>query len=114
VDILIVIAFFAPLVILLLVLVRHAGRIRRDAIDSDERTRLIDDLNPAIVRFVLERDRHTCQRCGATSQVGVDFTGETPGHQQEISAYSLEACCADCFLGQWQTLQDTADIRSAK
>lgn len=104
-DALIVIAFFAPLVLLIWALVRHAGRIRREAIDQENRTRLIDELNPALVRFVLERDRHTCQRCGATHHVGIDFVGRTPDENEEISANRLEACCGQCFLGQWKSLQ---------
>jgi 5-methylcytosine-specific restriction endonuclease McrA len=108
VETLIVIVAFAPLVLLIWALVRHAGRIRRDAIDKESRTERLDNLNPAIARFVLERDRHTCQRCGTTHQVGVDFRGATPSGEQEVTADDLEASCSRCFLGQWKTLQGTS------
>jgi 5-methylcytosine-specific restriction endonuclease McrA len=106
-DTLIILALFAPLILLILALIRHATRIRRDAIDKDTRTERIDELNPAIVRFALERDSHTCKRCGSTSRVGVDFRGETPEGQSEVTPGDLEACCAACFLKQWKTLQGT-------
>jgi 5-methylcytosine-specific restriction endonuclease McrA len=68
---------------------------------------ILSVLNPAIARFVLERDRHTCQRCGTTHQVGIDFRGATPSGEQEITTDDLEASCSQCFLGQWKTLQGT-------
>jgi 5-methylcytosine-specific restriction endonuclease McrA len=105
-DYLLVLAFFAPLILLIWVLVRHASRIRRDALDKDLRTQHLDNLNPALVRFVLERDQHTCQRCGTTDHVGVDFIGETPSEHEEITASDLEASCVNCFFEQWRTLQD--------
>lgn len=113
-DTLIVIAAFAPLLLLIWALVRYASRIRRDAVDKESRTRLLEDLNPALVRFVLERDRHTCQRCGTTRHVGVDFIGDTPGADREITASSLEASCAGCFLTQWTTLRDTHETGSSR
>jgi 5-methylcytosine-specific restriction endonuclease McrA len=106
-DYLLVLAFFAPLILLIWVLVRHASRIRRDALDKDLRIQHLDNLNPALVRFVLERDQHTCQRCGTTDQVGIDFSGETPGEHVDITASDLEASCVNCFFKQWKTLQDS-------
>jgi hypothetical protein len=112
-DTLIILAFFAPLILLILVLVRYASRIRRDAIDRDVRTEQLEALNSAIVRFVLERDEHTCQTCGAKKQVGVDFTGATPHHQAEVTAKDLEARCASCYLKQWSTLQSESSEDNA-
>lgn len=107
-DTLIAIALFAPLILLIWALVRYAGRIRREAIDKDLRAQHLENLSPAIVRFVLERDRHTCQTCGATRQVGVDFTGDTPEEGREIVAADLEARCARCHLDRWKTLDAAA------
>lgn len=108
-DALIVVAAFAPLVLLIWVLVRYAGRIRHDAIDKDLRTWHLDNLNPAIARYVLERDTHTCRSCGTTKQVGVDFVSETPGEHEEITPDSLVARCTACYLKQWKTLQDSGN-----
>ena len=106
-DALVFLIFLAPVLVLIWALVRYAGRIRREAIDKDIRTQHLDHLSPALVRFVLERDRHTCQRCGVTERVGVDFTGDTPAEGQEITPANLEACCASCYLEQWSSLGET-------
>ena len=113
-DPVIVIAAFAPLVLLIWLLVRYARRIHRDVVDSDVRAELLASLNPALVRYVLERDRHTCQTCGSTSNVGVDFVGDTPEDDAEITADELEARCAQCYLTQWQTLQNQKSSNSAE
>jgi hypothetical protein len=105
-DPLIAIIAFAPLVLLIVVLVRYASRIRHDVVESDLRAERLQGLNRALVRFVLERDRHTCQSCGGTTNVGVDFTGETPDDKDEVSEDELKARCADCYLTQWRTLHD--------
>lgn len=106
-EIAIAIAFLSPLIVLIIVLVRYANRIRRETVDQELRTEHLDALNPAIVRYVLERDRHTCQRCGAARRVGVDFTGPTPDEDREITASDLAATCADCYFRQWTTLRET-------
>lgn len=106
VELLIIVVFFAPILFLIWALVRHASRIRREAIDKDVRTQHLDQLRPELVEHVLERDQHTCQRCGATTDVGVDFTGPTPGEGQEITPDDLEACCVRCFQRQWDTLRE--------
>lgn len=104
-DPVIVIAAFAPLVLLIWLLVRYARGIHRDVVDSDLRAEILASLNPALVRYVRERDRRTCQTCGSTSNVGVDFVGETPEPDHEVTDDDLEARCTQCYLTQWQTLQ---------
>jgi 5-methylcytosine-specific restriction endonuclease McrA len=108
-DFLLSIVVLAPILVLIWFLVRHATRIRRDAIDKDDRMQRLEDLDPSLVQFVLARDQHTCQRCGTTAQVGVDFIGETPGESVEISAEDLESCCTECFFDRWKTLQDDVE-----
>jgi 5-methylcytosine-specific restriction endonuclease McrA len=109
-DSLLTIVVLSPLLILIWFLVRYALRIRRDALDKDERIERLDDLDPDLVQFVLERDQHTCQRCGTSEQVGVDFVGITPGEDEEISDSNLEACCSRCFFDHWKTLQDDTEV----
>jgi hypothetical protein len=109
-DFLLSVIVLAPFLVLIWVLVRHAIRIRRDAIDKDDRIQRLDELDPPLVQFVLERDQHACQRCGTTAQVGVDFIGETPDESVEISADDLESCCTECFFDRWKTFQDGAEI----
>jgi 5-methylcytosine-specific restriction endonuclease McrA len=111
-DPLLIAIAFAPLLLLIFVLVRYAGRIRRDVVDQEHRTIAVDQLKPAIVRFVLERDHHTCQRCGSKTHVGVDFTGQTPEDGSSATPNQLEATCAECFLGQWKTLKTSPNKRA--
>ncbi len=111
-DPVIVVVAFAPLLLLIWLLVRYARRIQLDVVDSDARAELLGNLNPALVRFALERDRHTCRTCGGTTNVGVDFAGETPEDDAEITADDLEARCTQCYLTQWQTLRDQSTSTS--
>jgi 5-methylcytosine-specific restriction endonuclease McrA len=113
-DTLIAVLVFTPLLILLWVMVRHATRIRRDIVDKERRTRKLEELDGAIVQAVLDRDEHTCQRCGTTERVGVDFTGDTPsGNDDRTTVHDLEATCTGCFFEQWRTLQkDQPDLGS--
>ncbi len=106
-ELLIGVIVFIPLLILLWVMVRYATRIRRDVLDKDARIRQLESLDGGIVQAALERDNQTCQRCGATERVGVDFIGETPhgDNAERISADDLEATCVACYFDQWKTLQ---------
>lgn len=105
-DTLILLVFLAPLLLLVLFLVRHARRIHREMIDKDLRTQQLEDLDRSLVQTVLDRDQHTCRTCGGTARVGVDFHGDTPGEEAEITPDDLEARCADCYLDRWQRLRD--------
>lgn len=105
-ELLVFVAFLAPMVLLIWALVRHARRIRFEAIDKDVRGQRLEQINEALVRYVLERDRRTCQSCGTTTDVGVDFVGETPGDGETIRPEDLEARCARCYARQWETLRE--------
>lgn len=104
-ETIILLVFFAPLLFLILFLVRHARRIHREVIDKTVRTERLDDLDRSLVRTVLERDQHTCQSCGATTMVGVDFRDDTPGENQPIRPDDLEARCTSCYLARWDSFQ---------
>jgi 5-methylcytosine-specific restriction endonuclease McrA len=114
-EILIGALVFIPLLLLVWVMVRHANRIRHDVMDKGARTRLLEQLDSAMVQAVLDRDQRTCQRCGTRSRVGVDFVGTLPEREDrdQITPADLQATCTDCYLGQWQTLQkDQPDLGS--
>lgn len=104
-DALVLLIALSPLLILVLLLVRHGRRIQLDVTDKHQRTQQVDNLDRALVQTVLERDRHTCQTCGTQTSVGVDFRGPTPDARQEVSTDDLEARCTQCFLDQWPTLR---------
>jgi type II secretory pathway component PulJ len=106
-EFLLAIALLAPIVLLIWALVRHAQRIRHEAIDKDARTEQLEGISDALVRYVLERDRHTCQTCGSTCRVGIDFVGETPDEARKIGPEDLEARCVRCYVSRWETLKDT-------
>jgi hypothetical protein len=105
-ELLITLLLLAPLAVLAWILIRYAGRIRRDLVDKQDRSARLDEISPAIVRFTLERDEHTCRTCGSTSRVGVDFTGATPDPDVTIGAEQLEARCTTCFQQRWRTLSE--------
>jgi hypothetical protein len=105
-ELLVAAALLAPMILLVWALVRHARRIRQEAIDKDVRSQQLEQINAALVRYVLERDGHTCRTCGSTCQVGIDFTGDTPGEGKTIHPEDLEAKCARCFVARWGTLRE--------
>lgn len=107
-ETLILLAFFAPLLFLILLLVRHAWGIHRDAIDKTARTQQLEELDRSLVQGVLERDRHTCQSCGTNDQVGVDFRGATPDEGRTAGPDDLEARCTRCYLARWQRFQEVS------
>jgi hypothetical protein len=97
-DILLSLVLLSPIVVLIVILVRYGYRIRQATIDQQTRMGLLEELHKSLVTNVLERDQHTCQMCGTTDRVGVDFRGETPESIIATTADDLEARCAVCFL----------------
>jgi type II secretory pathway component PulJ len=105
-ELLIALLLLGPLALLAWALLRRGRRIERELLDKQERTRRIEQISPGIVRFVLERDGHTCQTCGSRRHVGVDFAGDTPEEDSgvHIQPDMLEARCADCYAARWPSL----------
>jgi 5-methylcytosine-specific restriction endonuclease McrA len=78
-----------------LVLRNHARKVRERARNDSRRSQLLNDL-PSELRFrVYERDNFTCQRCGTSLDVQVDFLEVTP-ESGPIRMQHLTTRCARC------------------
>ena len=74
---------------------RHTARVRARVSADAQRVQLLNDI-PSELRFrVYERDSYTCQRCGDSRDLLVDFVDDPPADDQ-VQLRRLISRCARC------------------
>jgi hypothetical protein len=90
-----VLAMLLVIGVMALFLWQASLRVNRKAKQEATRARLLNEI-PAELRFrVYERDGYTCQRCGRTSDLLVDFVDYHP-ERGPIRLQSLVTRCTRC------------------
>jgi hypothetical protein len=89
------IAMFVVVGVIAYVLRRQFRRVSNRARADAQRAKMLNDI-PSELRFrAYERDHYTCQRCGTTSDLIVDFV-DTPPVSEPVRLEDLITRCTRC------------------